>query len=99
MNPATVATVIIAVTAVIGLGVAAVGWFYKRGGAETAMSVALDRNTTATDRLTEKLEGVVVKLHDHDIRLTRLETKNEAPQNGRAPTDRDAGTPSGHQAR
>lgn len=94
MTPTDPGTLILAILAAIGLIGAIVAWFFKRGGTETAMSIALDRNTSATDRLTEKLDGVVDTLHDHAIRLTRLETHQEAALNGnRAPAHRDAGPP------
>jgi hypothetical protein len=92
MSPSDAATVSIALLAALGLIGAIVAWFYRRGGTETAMEIALDRNTTATEKLTDKIEGVVTRLHDHDIRLTKL----EANTNGSAPTHRNAGTPPRH---
>lgn len=96
----SIATVTIAVVGVLSLLGAFLVWVARRGGQDKAMSIALDRNTHATDRLTDKLDGVVTTLHDHDIRLTRLEvapppihvtTRVEAPPDVSASSHRDSG--------
>lgn len=101
MTPESIATIILAAIGVLSVGGAFLAWVARRGGREKGFSVALDRNTFATEKLTDKLDGVVQTLHDHDIRLTRLEvaphpihvtTHVEAPQDDRTPAHRDAGT-------
>lgn len=84
-----IATVVLAVVGILGLLGGALAFIYARGDKEGRFESALDRNTTATDKLTEKLDGVVTTLHAHDIRLTKL----EATSNGSAPAHRNAGTP------
>lgn len=96
----TAATVALAVVAVLSLGGAFLVWVARRGGQEKGFEIALDRNTTATEKLTDKLDGVVQTLHDHDIRITRLEvtpppihvtTKVEAPSDAGQAANRDPG--------
>lgn len=101
MTAANTATVALAVCALIGIIVAVVNWFFKRGADEREFSVALRDATSALRELSTKIDGVIDTLHQHDIRLTRLEyqpsafqvtTKVEAPSNDRSPTYRDAGS-------
>jgi len=88
MTVADIATLVLAVVGVLTLLGGVVAYFYGRGDKEGRFEAAMDRNTKATDRLTEKLEVVTDTLHEHDIRLTKL----EANKNGSAPANRDAGT-------
>lgn len=98
MHPADIATVILAVLAFAGIVVAAASWFYRRGGQERELAVAIRENTTATSTLSQDLRDfrdyTVETLHRHDIRLTRL----EAPSNGSGAPVRDASPSPGHQA-
>ena len=81
MDAATLATIIISVTAVIGLIGAGVAWFYKRGGQEREFSIELRANTQATtelnasftrfmDRTQTLQEATTAKLADHETRIT-----------------------------
>lgn len=100
MTPEAIATIILAALGVLSIGGTFIAWVARRGGREKGFSIALDRNTFATEKLTSKLDGVVQTLHDHDIRITRLEvapppihvtTKVEATDVSPSP-HRDAGT-------
>lgn len=96
MHPADIATVILAVLALAGIVAAAASWFYRRGGQERELAVAIRENTTATSTLSQDLRSfrdyTVETLHHHDIRLTRL----EAPSNGSGASVRDPGPSGGH---
>lgn len=106
----TDATVILAVLAAIGVIVAAAAWFYRRGGQESGIAVALQDNTAATRELSAEFrkfrDEVIDKLHGLDIRVTRLEvtpppiqvtTKVEAPSNDSASAHRNPSPQGGHQ--
>lgn len=99
MNLTDAGTLIIAACAVLGLIVALVAWFFKRGADEREFSVALRDNTHATRELSGKIDGVVDTLHQHDLRITRLEiqpapihvtTQVEAPSRDSSPAYRNA---------
>lgn len=101
MNLTDAGTLIIAACAVLGLIVALVAWFFKRGADEREFSVALRDNTHATRELSGKIDGVVDTLHQHDLRITRLEiqpapirvtTQVEAPSRDSKRSYRDPGT-------
>lgn len=98
MHPAELATVILAVLALAGIVVAAASWFYRRGGQERELAVAIRENTTATSTLSQDLrsfrDSTISTLHQHDIRLTRL----EAPSNGSGASVRNPSPSPGHQA-
>jgi hypothetical protein len=105
MTVSDVGTVVLAAAAVLGLMVAALGWFFKRGADEREFAVALRDNTEATRDLSKKLDGVIEVLHEHDIRITRLEvqpppihvtTKLEAPTDASTTAYRDPGSAGGH---
>jgi len=93
MTPEAVATIVLAIVAVLGLGAAALGWFFRRGADERELAVAIRDNTNATSTLSQDLRDfrdyTVSTLHQYDIRLTRL----EAPSNGSGAPYRDASTP------
>jgi hypothetical protein len=100
MHATDYGTAALAVCAIIGIIVAIVNWFFKRGADEREFSVALRDNTAATRELSQKLDGVVETLHAHDLRISRLEyqpspihvtTQVEAPSRDRTPAYRDPG--------
>jgi hypothetical protein len=106
VNSVAIATVILAIVGVFGIGTASVGWFYRRGGDERAFAVALQENTEALKELSGEFrrfrDEVIDKLHGLDLRVTRLEitpppvqvtTKIEATSDASAPAYRNAGTP------
>ena len=77
MNVYVGATVVMSAIAVLaGVG-AVIAWFYKRGGTEREMTLALKQNTEATHELSGHFhsfrENVVAEQHSQDIRLTRVE--------------------------
>lgn len=76
-NLADLAQVIVAVLAFLGLVVAVVAWFYRRGGQERTMTDALVENTNATKEVTAELRDfktvTISMLHDLDTRVTVLE--------------------------
>lgn len=76
MSAADVATVVLAVVAVIGLVFGALAWIYNRGAGERELTDAVKANTTATDKLTAHVEKIGdtlaqhgEKLADHEARL------------------------------
>lgn len=80
MNSVTdVATVTVAVVAILGAVVAIAAWFYRRGAQERGHAKALEANTEATLTLAAELKDfkilTIEKLHEMDIRLTRVETR------------------------
>jgi hypothetical protein len=102
-----IATAALAVLGAIGLIVACISWFFRRGGEERELTVAVRDLTEAARELSGEFRSfrdfTVETLHSHDIRITRLEvapppihvtTKVEAPKDGSAPAYRDPGPPS-----
>lgn len=77
MNADTISTVALAAVAAIGLLFAGAGWLYRRGGSERGLSIAMQDATAAIERLTAAFDGfrssVIDQLHQHDIRITKLE--------------------------
>lgn len=96
MSLSNFASVVIAIVAVLGLAVAGFSWFFRRGGTEREMTIALGENTQATRELSTAFhsfrDGVVGELRDFDVRITRL----EANPNGSTPAYRNSSTPGGH---
>jgi hypothetical protein len=98
MTLSSAAPIVMAVLMLVGVIVAAGAWFYRRGGQERELAVAIRENTTATSTLSQDLrhfrDYTVETLHHYDIRLTRL----EAPSNGSGAPARNSSPPGGHQA-
>lgn len=105
MTPADIATIALAAIGLVGIFTAILGWIFKRGGDERASDVALHDNTSAIKELGLELrrfrDEIIGALHDHDIRLTRLEiqpppihvtTKVEAPPHDSQTSVRDEGS-------
>lgn len=88
MNATTIATVVLAVCAVMGIVAAVTAWFFKRGADEREYVVALRESASATRDLIAEFrefkDHAVGEMHLLDIRITKL----EAPLNGnhRSPT-------------
>lgn len=80
--------VALTVIAIIGAVAGGVAWFYKRGGSEREMTLALNQNTQATSELTTAFhsfrEEVVDDIHALDIRMTKVEARID-----RRPADRN----------
>lgn len=81
MDAATLATVLLAVVAAVGLIGGGVAWFYKRGGQERESTLAIRDNTKATNALTGRFDSFMertqtvqeltaAKLADHETRIT-----------------------------
>jgi hypothetical protein len=81
---ASVAAITVAAVVIIGAIGGAFAWFYKRGGQERSFDVrqhasdeAIERNTAATEKLSEKLDDfksvVIDMFHGLDKRVTILE--------------------------
>jgi uncharacterized protein HemX len=81
MDAATLASILIAVVAVVGLLGGGIAWFYKRGGQERESTIALRDNTAATTALTLRFDAFMertqranevttAKLADHETRIT-----------------------------
>lgn len=98
-----IGTVVLAVCTTLALIGAIVAWFYKRGGDEREIALALRQyaeaqvqNTEAMKALTTAFtafrDDVISKLHAQDLRLVQI----EAYQNGHKAADRDASTSGGH---
>lgn len=109
MNPTAIATVVLAVVAVLSLLVAGLAWLFRRGADEREFSVALRENAGALRELATEFrrfrDEVVDKVHGLDVRVTRLEvtpppihvtTKLEAPSHDSAPFDRNPSPERGH---
>ena len=79
MSAYDLSTVVMAVCAVAAVVAGIIAWFYHRGGSEREFTLALKANTEATGRLTAAFYSfrseVVDELHEHDIRLTKLEAE------------------------
>jgi hypothetical protein len=92
VNAGTIATVVLAVVAILGLVAAGIGWLFRRGADEKELSIAIRDNTSATRELSGDFRSfkdwTVGQLHDHDIRLTKI----EAPPHDRHSAHRDAGS-------
>lgn len=102
MHATDYGTAVLAACAIVALVAGIIAWFFKRGADEREFAVALRDNTQATERLSDKFERVTDILHEHDIRITRLEitpppvhvtTKVEAPSHDLPSTHRDSGSP------
>jgi hypothetical protein len=91
MTAANVSTVVLAVAAVVGLGVALGRWFFQRGGAEKAIVIAMQDNTRATGELTTAFHSfrteTLREFRTLDVRVTQLEATNgnSAHRNSRPP--------------
>jgi hypothetical protein len=60
----------------LGALLATLGWFYKRGGDERELTVAMRENTKVTGELSGKLDRMGGVLNDHEVRLSVLESKD-----------------------
>ena len=91
-----VATVVLAIVGILGLLGGLLAFIYARGDKEGRFESALDRNTEATNKLTDAFgqfkDATTRTLHDHDIRLTGI----EASLNGSAPAHRNPSPQGGH---
>lgn len=74
-----VPSIIIAVTAALGLIMAALAWLYKRGAEERELTVAVRDNTAATSSLSKTFTSYVEKsdqrYEDHEHRLAGHDTR------------------------
>jgi hypothetical protein len=97
MTLANAAPIVMAALMLVGIIVAGAAWFFRRGGEERELAVAIRENTTATSTLSQDLRDfrdyTVETLHRIDIRLTRL----EAPSNGSSASARNPSPTGGHQ--
>jgi hypothetical protein len=79
MSAETLATVILAIVAGLGLFGGGIAWFYKRGGQERESAIALRDNTKATVDLTERMDLFMQrtenKLDEQDRRGNNHETR------------------------
>ena len=75
MNPTTIATVVLAVLALLGTCAGMIAWFYKRGGDERSLTDAVHANTAATNKLTESVSSLQGTLSEHESRIRVLEER------------------------
>lgn len=84
MNAETLATIILAIVAGLGLFGGGIAWFYKRGGQERESAIALRDNTKATVDLTSRMDLFMQRtenkldeqdkhVNDHETRLSVVE--------------------------
>ena len=78
----TVATIVMATVAILGVIGAGIAWFYRRGRDEQALSSSVDKNTDATNLLAAQVGGLrdilethTVTLTEHHFRLKALEDR------------------------
>jgi hypothetical protein len=75
MNPGAIATVVLAVLAVLGSFAGMTAWFFKRGGDERTLTDAVHANTAATNKLTESVSSLRGTLNEHESRIRVLEER------------------------
>ncbi len=75
-----VSCVVVFITAIVG----AIAWFYHRGKTENSLKEAVQDNTQATREVTAELKDfkntTVEKLHELDIRVSRMEVGRQMYQ-------------------
>lgn len=76
MNAASLATVALAGFALLGIIFGGIAWFYRRGGQERELIIAVQNNSKALDGLTarmdqflERYEALGKRVDGHELRL------------------------------
>jgi hypothetical protein len=98
MTPDAWATVVLAIVAVATVIGGLTAYFYRRGDKEGRFEAAMDRNTTAVDRLSDRLTLVTDTLHEHATTLVAHDyrIRNVEAHIGSEPAVRDSGSAGGH---
>lgn len=88
-NLVTIATVALATFALIGIMVGGIAWFYRRGGQERELILAMRENSQTTRNLSSRLDEFMdhyrseytaldKRVDNHDIRLVQAEATAQA---------------------